>query len=247
MQFIKNYIVQEILTGFRKPAYLAKTKGKSIIIKTPENWEILAASRMNHPNVVSLEGTVLEKNTQSEKLALKYIPGIDIHEYMSTNGPITDENYYRIALQIARGTAHIHQVGFIHNDLKPSNIILTPDAQPVITDLGSCTPIENKTRLTGTTPGYRSMEQLRRENMPESDTFSIGAVMYFMTYHSSPVFPNTTLNPTRLEEINRLTRKIPRKCHPEMQTSRLVRNMLAPKAHDRPTLSEVETFLQHYC
>jgi serine/threonine-protein kinase len=86
-----------------------------------------------------------------------------------------------IFIQTARALAHMHSRGFVHADIKPTNILVTDDGTVKIIDLGQACPIGLvKKRIQGT-PGYMAPEQAHRgEIMARTDIYNLGATMYWI-------------------------------------------------------------------
>lgn len=87
----------------------------------------------------------------------------------------------KIFTQVAAGLAHMHGRGFVHADIKPSNILVTDRDEVKIIDLGQCCPIGTvKKRIQGT-PGYMAPEQAHRQAItPQTDIYNFGATMYWV-------------------------------------------------------------------
>ena len=86
-----------------------------------------------------------------------------------------------IFLKVADGISHINSRGFIHADIKPNNIVVGPDGEVKIIDLGhSCSIGKIKTRVQGT-PDYIAPEQAERRPLDvRTDVFNLGATMYWV-------------------------------------------------------------------
>ncbi|MBG80287.1 MAG: hypothetical protein CMJ39_06220 [Phycisphaerae bacterium] len=82
--------------------------------------------------------------------------------------------------QVAMGLMHMHGRGFVHADMKPTNVLILEDQTVRIIDLGQACPIGTvKPRIQGT-PGYIAPEQAnRREITPQTDIYNLGAMMYW--------------------------------------------------------------------
>ena len=85
-----------------------------------------------------------------------------------------------VFIQVAQGLKHMHQLGYVHCDLKPINILLTPTSQVKIIDFGqSCKIGTVKDRIQGT-PDYIAPEQVMRQPVTQqTDVFNLGATMYW--------------------------------------------------------------------
>jgi serine/threonine protein kinase len=124
-------------------------------------------------------------------LALDYVDGIDLHEYISRKGTLDADEACLLVTQAVRALAYLHQQNIIHRDVKPSNILITKKNDwPIIklTDLGLAREISgDEIRLTRTgymvgTIDYISPEQARDSQSadPRSDIYSLGCTFYHM-------------------------------------------------------------------
>ena len=82
--------------------------------------------------------------------------------------------------QVAQGLAHMNDKGFVHADMKPTNVLVDEHANAKIIDLGQACKIGTvKTRIQGT-PGYMAPEQANRKEITErTDVYNFGATMYW--------------------------------------------------------------------
>src|ERR1700733_11615220 len=156
--------------------------------------EALALAQLNHPNIE----TIFEFADQDgvDFLVMELIPGRALN-YKIKDGPLSLPEVARLGIQLADGLAAAHDRGIIHCDLKPHNLILTPDGRLKILDFGLARRMHTvvtgdiardatqsitveTAAISGTVP-YMSPEQLTGQvTDARSDIFSAGAVLYEM-------------------------------------------------------------------
>jgi serine/threonine protein kinase/tetratricopeptide (TPR) repeat protein len=183
--------------------------------------EAQAASRLNHPNIVTIYEISEENGVYY--IAMEYIGGGTLDHVNPSSGlPLKEAMTY--ASQIADGLAAAHSAGIIHRDLKPANIIITEDGRVKLLDFGLAKLIEaampgGETATLRSAPGtivgtaaYMSPEQAQGRTLDaRSDIFSFGLVLYEML-SGQRAFPGdawiSTLaailrdEPRRLKDIN---------------------------------------------
>lgn len=133
-----------------------------------------------HPNIVRLHG--VGDHESLPYMLLEYLEGPSLFDVLETQPKrrleITDA--VRAAIHIGAALYHLHRHGFLHLDLKPSNLLLR-DGVPVLIDLDSARradPDLRPSRTTGTPP-YMAPEQARREPLePTADVYGLGALLY---------------------------------------------------------------------
>jgi serine/threonine protein kinase len=177
-------------------------------------------------------------------LALDYVDGIDLHEYISRKGSLDEDEACLLITQAVRALAYLHQQQIIHRDIKPSNILMTKkDGWPILklTDLGLARDLSgDEFRLTGTgymvgTIDYIAPEQARdsRSADPRSDIYSLGCTFYHMLA-GRPPFSEGTL-PERLLRHRDTAPPDVRRFHPGLSRDVviLLDRMLAKKPAER--------------
>ncbi|MBI4535283.1 MAG: protein kinase, partial [Ignavibacteriae bacterium] len=151
--------------------------------------EAQAASKLDHPNIC----TVYEINDAGDGhmfIAMSFCEGESLRERIRT-GPLPLQEAVGIALQIAQGLACAHNTGVVHRDVKPANIMMTPQGIVKIVDFGLAKLI-GMSRLTqvGATAGtiaYMSPEQCRGESLDQrTDVWAVGVVLYEMLAGQHP-------------------------------------------------------------
>jgi serine/threonine-protein kinase len=100
--------------------------------------EARAAARLNHPNIVTLyDANVID---DVHFLALEYVPGIDLHQRVKKNGPLSVEDTCECLRQVASGLQHAFEMGMVHRDIKPSNFLVARKASLQTTDTAEEAP-----------------------------------------------------------------------------------------------------------
>src|SRR6185295_3528854 len=163
--------------------------------------EAETASRLNHPNIITIfdfgraqEGTCY--------FVMELVNGQSLKQLVKADGPLTLRRAVEIIDQSARGLSHAHQMGVVHRDIKPHNILIsTVDGRDhvKILDFGLVKALENEEeeQLTSTgqvlgTPQYMPPEQAGGETVDaRSDLYSLGGVFYFTLTGGSPWGANT--------------------------------------------------------
>ena len=144
--------------------------------------EAQAAAACEHPNVC----TIYEVGDSDEGtfIAMACIEGRSLKEQIAS-GALSVREAVDIAVQVTRGLDAAHRRGIVHRDIKPGNIMITPDGVAKVMDFGLARPPE-ATQLTkaGSTVGtiaYMSPEQTRGQNVDaRSDIWALGVVLHEM-------------------------------------------------------------------
>ncbi len=142
--------------------------------------EAQAAAALHHPNIC----TLFEIDEENGFLAMEFVEGPTLKEKIAER-PLKLEEALDLAIQIAQGLQAAQEKRVVHRDIKPGNILLTPQGQAKITDFGLAA-LGDKTRLTKSgvsmgTPAYMSPEQATGDPLDRrTDLWSLGAVLYEM-------------------------------------------------------------------
>jgi len=186
--------------------------------------EAKAASRLNHPNCI----TILDYDKTPDNwsyICMEYVEGKDLCRVLYEEKKLSPERAIDIALQVVDALDEAHSKGVIHRDLKPENIMLEkmrnkPDFVKVL-DFGIAKIQDSSDTASGSfktatgmvfgTPEYMSPEQIRGEELDgRSDIYSLGVVLYQMLTGILPFTGETVLEvatkhlrepPPPLEEV----------------------------------------------
>jgi len=147
------------------------------------NTEAQAAAALSHPNIVSIYDVGSEEDLQY--IIMEYVEGQTLKDYIDSNKKLSWQQAVEFSIQICKGLEHAHKNKIVHRDIKPHNIILTPEGVLKVTDFGIARASTKATvTMGGNTIGsvhYFSPEQARGGYTDEkSDIYSVGVVMYEM-------------------------------------------------------------------
>lgn len=180
--------------------------------------EIRTQARLDHPNLVRANDA--GRDGDVHYLVTEYVPGTDLRKLIRSRGPLNQQQAASVILQAARGLDYAHKQGLIHRDVKPGNILVTPEGIAKVSDLGLAAFIHGDAdpragKIVGTAD-YLSPEQIRTPGdiTHVSDIYSLGCTLYYAVCGKVP-FPGGT---TR-EKARKHTEETPwhpRRFNPEL-------------------------------
>lgn len=166
--------------------------------------EARALARFHHENVV--RGYDAGRDHGTDYLAMEYVPGPDLGQLVERAGPLDAGSACAYVRQAALGLQHIHDVGLVHRDVKPSNLGLAGGVVKVL-DVGLVKAVGRACRMTR--PGrlvgsadYAAPEQVTdsRTVDPRADVYGLGATLYFLLTGQVP-FPDGTKSEKALRRL----------------------------------------------
>jgi tRNA A-37 threonylcarbamoyl transferase component Bud32 len=144
--------------------------------------EARLAANLDHPNIVTIYDIGGEGGYYY--FVMKYLEGRPLKEILNERGPLPPEEVLSITRQLAAALDYAHHQNLIHRDVKPGNVIISPDGQATLTDFGLAKVAENlKLTASGEAIGtleYMAPEQARGDAMDTSDIYSLGVLVYEM-------------------------------------------------------------------
>ena len=159
--------------------------------------EVRALSRLDHPNIVTIYDAD-ETETGTNFMVMDLIEGLSLSQVIRRDAPMDTARIVEIVRQLAAGLAAAHDAGFVHRDLKPGNIMVTPRS-PVehvrILDFGIVALADRSlesVKLTARkmaigTPHYMAPEQTRDSEVGVSaDLYSLGVILYELVAGGRP-------------------------------------------------------------
>lgn len=172
--------------------------------------EARAAANLSHPNIVTVYDFGLDEGLPF--IVMEFVPGTDLKSLLRKRGRFTVEQGIPLMVQACAGIGYAHRAGLVHCDVKPHNMLVTPDDRLKVTDFGiaralaTLNPAERSEVVWGS-PQYYSPEQAAgHAPSPASDVYSLGVVIYEML---TGTLPFTATNPEELAHLHLEAKPIP--------------------------------------
>ncbi len=163
--------------------------------------EIQVLSALHHPNIAGALDAGEDGNVYF--LVCEYVPGQNLRKLIRNGRPLTMKSAASVLSQAALGLHHVHEMGFVHRDIKPGNILVTPQGVTKITDFGLASAIGGKNdpkagKIVGTAD-YLSPDQVRSpaNPVPIWDVYSLGCTLYYVVTGKVPFPGGSTLEKAR--------------------------------------------------
>lgn len=159
--------------------------------------EIRTQAQLDHGNLVRAYDAGHERNVHF--LVTEFVPGTDLRRLIRRQGRLSMPAAASIITQAARGLAYAHSRGLIHRDVKPGNLLVTPDGHTKVSDLGLAGFFNEaeQTDIRGGkvvgTADYLAPEQITDPDHPTplSDIYALGCTLYYAVTGKVP-FPGGT-------------------------------------------------------
>ncbi len=175
---------------------------------TPEavenfNREIRAMMILNHPKIVGALDAGEDGNVHY--LATEYVPGMDLRKLVRRDGPLEISTAASIIYQVAEGLDYLHNQGIVHRDVKPGNVLVSPNGAAKLSDVGLAASLNDEFKddprhgkIVGTAD-YLSPDHVRNPWQPSPgwDIYSLGCTLYYAVTGKVPFPGGTTSDKAR--------------------------------------------------
>ncbi len=201
-QMLDRYKMIELIgSGAFGGVWLAEDSwlSKRVALKIPHNQtmdfsKLIAEPKMlaalEHPNIIKL--LTVEKASDTLFMVMEYVEGENLRDRLK-GGPLPVPEALDIIWEILEALAYAHQKGVVHRDLKPGNILITPQDQIKITDFGTAHALQaGEETVAAGTLFYMSKEQLMGHVTPASDLYSVGVLLFEMLTGKLPFYGETS-------------------------------------------------------
>jgi serine/threonine protein kinase len=202
--------------------------------------EARTLAALDHPNVVPLYEAGEEGGTVF--IATRWVEGTELGTLISRDGPMEPARAAQIAAQIASALEVAHEKGLIHRDVKPSNVIVTPEDHVYLTDFGltkragSASGLTMAAQMLGTID-YVAPEQIEgNEADTPGDVYGLACVLFETLIGTAPFAAETGGMAKMWAHINAEPPSV-REHRPDVSPAldELIRLGLAKSPGDRPT------------
>ncbi len=207
--------------------------------------ELEAVGLVDHPAVMKIYAC--GRNDDRFFYVTDYLPGPSLHNRMQSDGAIAFDDALPLMRRVADAVAAVHHAGVVHRDLKPGNMLLDGDGEPVVVDFGIAgkrgkVPSAEDGAIMGTFL-YMPLEAMNPRAVPafEWDVFALG-VSFFELLTGRLPFPAETF-PALVERLQEGKPATMKAAHAPAPVRKTIGAMLAKDPADRPTASAVAEVL----
>ncbi len=171
--------------------------------------EAQTIATLEHPAIVPVYD--FGEDADQPYLVMRYMPGGSLSDRLK-QGPLAMHEASTVLTRLASALERAHQMGVIHRDLKPQNVLFDQYGSAFLSDFGSAYIVQASTALTGDaiigTPAYMSPEQARGDDDLDgrSDIYALGAILFEMLTGEQPYEADTPMGVA----VKHITEPVPR-------------------------------------
>jgi len=202
--------------------------------------EAIAVARLNHPNIVAVYDSIADGGRQA--VVMQLVNGKSLRQLLDEQKRLSPDLTMHIGSCVAAALDAAHQAGLVHRDVKPGNILITPDGRVLLTDFGIAKGLADAAgddltsdNIMMGTAKYLSPEQVRGRKLDgRADLYSLGLVLYECLAGRVPFLGETDAD-TALARLNRDPTDLAR-LRPTLPygLAPLIHQLLARRPEDRP-------------
>ncbi len=172
----------------------------------------------------------------SAYLVMELVPGESLSRLLEREKRLSEEKVLDIIAQTSRALGAAHARGLVHRDIKPGNLLITPDGKVKITDFGIArvgdqVPLTKTGQVMGTVQYLAPEQATGKTSTPATDLYSLGVVAYEALAGKRP-FTGENQMAIAMAHINEMPPALPETIDPRVQN--LVLSCLAKKPSQRP-------------
>ncbi|WP_435771145.1 protein kinase domain-containing protein [Nocardioides sp. SYSU DS0651] len=207
--------------------------------------EARLAAQVSHPHVISVFDLVHDED--HHWLVMEYVDGSPLSALIKERGPLPPDDLAAMIAPVADALAFAHDVGIVHRDVKPSNILVRRDGEAKLTDFGIARTMQDATltqtgAVTGS-PAYLAPEVATGGSAtPASDVWSFGATLYHALAGRPPYHREDEDNAV-LAVLYRIVHEEPPRLPSAGWLAPLLEMTLTHDPAGRPSMAEVRDFL----
>jgi len=196
--------------------------------------EARSAALVEHEGIANVYDYGEDSN--SAYLVMELVPGESLSRVIERDKRLSDVRVLDIIAQTARALAAAHSRGLVHRDIKPGNLLITPDGKVKITDFGIArvgdqVPLTKTGQVMGTVQYLAPEQATGKPSTPATDLYSLGVVAYETLSGKRP-FTGENQMAIAMAHINEMPPALPDSIDPRVQN--LVLSCLAKKPNQRP-------------